>query len=84
MYINGVSNEIGKLFTRLERFMARIAGEAILDFDQKKKSEKGGVEPSIDVGSKQSINSRQSRGSSFGRTQPKQTMRVVKDGVDIM
>ena len=41
MYVAGDSEEIGRLFTRIERYMKRIAGDAdILNFNEYRKDDR--------------------------------------------
>jgi hypothetical protein len=75
LYVAGDSEEIGKLFARIERYMKRISGDTeILNFTDYRKDDRKG--PTQDMGDVMSKSGR--RG--FQSSQKK----AVKDGVDIM
>lgn len=84
MYVAGDSDEIGKLFARVERFMKRIAGDdEILNFDNYRKDDRTFRTPSQQTPNKEALvpatlalNGR--RGLQSNQRKP------VKDGVDIM
>lgn len=72
----GDSDEIGKLFKRIERYMTRISSDSnILNFDNYRKDDKF----SEAAGS----NTKAPTSALGGRSQPSQK-KTVKDGVDIM
>ena len=87
MYVAGDSDEIGKLFARIERYMKRIASnDDILNFDNYRKDDRSFKTPSQNQTPAKEASIPPMLALENGRRGVKQTSqkKPVKDGVDIM